>query len=544
MIAAGKLGHPASLAHAPPASAPGTGMGGVWRQGFWLSIAAFLQSGMCLAQSLILSRYFGPGPLLDALSACNGVVRYVNDLVGGLNRSFLQNYTLLARQGSRPEQLFWASQVALTAFLGVVTLVMWIFSRPLLEWIYPGLAGATRAAAEPLLPLLFLGLTFTVGFQISNAKAAARKQTFMVAISQVSVVALTLGSTLLCLPLLGLNGVMAVKVAAMAGASLWLLVWFRQRPQFSLTGLRELGTVLRDGAWLVLLGGMSGGILLLENWFAASMPEGRLTTLAWARQFSMVIGVLLQGGMRQVISVHFQELVRDNRLGELLASVRKIFEYSVVMGAFVALGTWFAGRAGLQILFGGSSWQPEQITRLWEVCSVYSLIILSACLGGLLVQVLVATKSYRLFLLVELLRLGSFTLCAWAWRAHDLTGLALAQVVQQFLGTGLVVFLVYAFLRCKPDRADLRLLLRLGAALAPTALGLWLGQIAAQQFSPGGITVKDAWCQLAVILGVALPGLAATLWLGSRWDISPLTQAARLVQRVLNRSRPPSTQPQ
>jgi peptidoglycan biosynthesis protein MviN/MurJ (putative lipid II flippase) len=352
-----------------------------------------------------------------------------------------------------------------------------------------------------------------------------------------AVVTVTLVATLLSLPVIGLAGVLTVKAAAIAGASVWLFVGFKQRPEFSRAVLRDLGLVAQDATWLVVLGGLSGGILLLENWFASAMPEGRLTTISWARQFAFMISMLLQGGMRQVLSAHFQELVRDEKRGQLLASVRKIIEYSVMMGALVAVGTFFAGREGLQILFGGSSWRPEAITRLWEVCSVYSLVILVACLGGLLVPVLVATKSFRLFLLVELVRLGSFTLCAWLWREHDLIGLAAAQVVQQFLGTGLVVILVCGYLQRKPCWSDLKVFFRLAAVIAPTAAGLWLGQTAAHWLMPAATGVMGAWRHLALIICIALPGFSTTLWLGSCWEVPPMKQATQAARRFLNRHR-------
>src|SRR5205814_904493 len=67
----------------------------IWRQGMWLSLSVFAQSVVSIAQSLIVSRFYGPGPVMDALGACNGVIRYLTDLLGGIHRGFLQNYVLL-----------------------------------------------------------------------------------------------------------------------------------------------------------------------------------------------------------------------------------------------------------------------------------------------------------------------------------------------------------------------------------------------------------------------------------------------------------------
>src|SRR6266481_81362 len=95
---------------------------GIWRQGMWLSLSVFAQSVVSIAQSLIVSRFYGPGPVMDALGACNGVIRYLPDLLGGIQRGFLQNYVLLQNVRSRADQLFWGCQVFFFALLAVGTL--------------------------------------------------------------------------------------------------------------------------------------------------------------------------------------------------------------------------------------------------------------------------------------------------------------------------------------------------------------------------------------------------------------------------------------
>jgi len=504
---------------------------GIWRQGMWLSLSVFAQSVVSIAQSLIVSRFYGPGPVMDALGACNGVIRYLTDLLGGIQRGFLQNYVLLQNVRSRADQLFWGCQVFFFTLLAFGTLGTWLFRGALLEVIYPHLPAASRSQAIMLLPLLFLGLTVTTGFQLCVSKAIAHKHGGPIAIFQVSIVAATIVATILFLPSIGLIGILLIKSAVIAISSLLLLFYLREKPVFAVSAFADLKLVARDGAWLVLVGAVGGGIVFLENRFASSLPQGRLTIISWARQFAFLIGMLLQGGLRQTLSVHFQELVRDQRKAELRKVVKSIIDYSLVVGSLVALGTVFVTQDVFAILFGNSSWKAHEISRLWQVCCIYSMLVLVACLGGLLVTILIATKSFLLCLLVETVRLGSFAVFGFCFFSWDIYGLATAQVLQQTIGTGLVLLLLCQFLERKPRWADLVRCLRVGMVLAPTAAGLWLGRILADWLVPMNFQVAGAWARLSVMALITLPCLGITIWLGTGMEIAPLHQIGSAVRK-------------
>src|SRR5262249_48658876 len=112
------------------AVAPRERSAGIWRQGIWLSLGSFAQSVLSVAQSLLVSRFYGPGRVMDALGACNGIIRYVTDVLGGIQRGFLQNYVLLDKERSRAEKLFWACQVSFFTLLALATIGTWLFREP------------------------------------------------------------------------------------------------------------------------------------------------------------------------------------------------------------------------------------------------------------------------------------------------------------------------------------------------------------------------------------------------------------------------------
>jgi O-antigen/teichoic acid export membrane protein len=246
--------------------------------------------------------------------------------------------------------------------------------------------------------------------------------------------------------------------------------------------------------------------------------------------------LLLQGGLRQTLSVHIQELVRDGRKEELRKVVRSIIEYSLIVGSLVAMGTVFVAQDIFAILFGNSSWHANEISRLWQVCCIYSMVVLAACLGGLLVTILIATKSFRLCLLVETVRLGSFAAFACLSFWFDIYGLAAAQVLQQILGSGLVLILICCFLERKPRWANWVRCTRITMVLAPAAAGLWLGRTVADWLAPTSFQLAGAWLRLGAVSLIALPGLGITLWLGEGMEIAPLYQIGSVVRKRLGLS--------
>jgi O-antigen/teichoic acid export membrane protein len=244
--------------------------------------------------------------------------------------------------------------------------------------------------------------------------------------------------------------------------------------------------------------------------------------------------MVLQGGMRQVISVYFQELVRDDRRAELRAAIRKIFQYSLLAGGSIVVGTFFFGRETLQILFGGSSWEPAEIQQLWQLCCISSFMILVACLGGLLVQAVIATKNFRFCMTIEITKLCAFAVAASLLVRFDIYGLAAAQIIQQTIGTGLVLVFLGLHLQRGLRGRDLILIGRILAVSAPTVLALWLGRFVADQFGPLDLTM--AVKRLLVILLCAAPGAALTVWFGACWAIPPLDKAMALWRTWIRRA--------
>jgi putative peptidoglycan lipid II flippase len=310
----------------------------------WISAAAILvfttliSKGLGVLREVLVASYFGASAQVDAFMVAVTLTALVAGIGSALSAALIPAYrrTLAGDGPARASRLAGAA-VGLTLALSIgLVFLMVVAARPLVGLVAPALPEGTARLAVELTwwltgVVLGINMIYILG-AIYNALEHFKIPAFMDLASNVCVllVLVSLSATMGIRALaLGLCAGSLLVATAMA-APIFLRGMVSFTPSFWSAGVRQL-TVLAAPVFLWELLSQAAGIV--ENFFGATLEEGSISTLGYAKRLSVLVVSLLAVNVARAVFPVLSKLVADGKLAEAKDIFVKLSRQHVV--AFV-----------------------------------------------------------------------------------------------------------------------------------------------------------------------------------------------------------------
>ena len=386
------------LAPAPPPAA--VGLGALIRPTILVTLLAIGTHATNFFIQMLMARFFGAGPELDAYFAAATLPQYaVTVILGTLPVIFIPVVAGYLSTGSDAEAarvirtvttlLFWLMSFATVAAL--------LFASPLLRVMTPGLAPETHTLAVQLAWILWPGIiaaaivTLCTGVHHAYGRFAWAALVPLLA-GIVNVAALAMFGAR--------YGVIVVAVAATATLLLQMIALapvFRHVASaplsFSHPAVRD---VLVRIVPLLVAGLFIRANVVAERFLASGLEAGSISHVAYASRALAFLTMLLSGG---IATVMFPRMARSVAAADwravdhdLTMTLRMMF---VLIAPAVAIGTVLA-RPGVATLFERGRFTPADTLAVSSLLEIFLLSLPGATIGMLAGRVLYALRASNL----------------------------------------------------------------------------------------------------------------------------------------------------
>ena len=483
---------------------------GLHQAAYWLAALTLASQALALLRDRTFAASFGAGQTLDLYYAAFRVP----DLVFALISSLVSAYVLIPRITGAPvesvQRLLSQSASFLLIVGGVICIVLSIFMRAFLSFLYPDLIIGGQAAEFVLLARLLLTQPILLGLSGVLASVTQVHRRFLLfALSPVLYnLGIILGAIVLY-PVWGLPGIGAgVILGAIAYVTVNVPVVVNARiiPRLVLPSWRTMLPVVRDSMPRSLALGMGSITALILTALASRLGTGAISVSTLAGNLEAVPLALIGSSYAVAAFPALSEALATDKRQEfsriLSASSRHIILWSIV-----SLGLIIVLRAHLVRVVLGAGAFDWDATRL-------TAALLAILAVGLVAQGLVLLFSRGLYAARQ----------SWRPLIYQLVGgvvtVGLAVILLALPSAGLPAALA-ALLRVGDVPGSAILLIALAASLGQIALAV-LSLIALSRIAPG-LATSLVRPLIHGVLATTLGGAAAYGVLVVEGDIAPLT---------------------
>jgi putative peptidoglycan lipid II flippase len=349
-----------------------------------------------------MAAYFGARSEMDAFLTANTLPQYLTAvLLSSLSFVFIPVFVDYLAQGHEEEAWRLASgiinQCALV--LGVIALAGIILAEPLLRLVTPGLAEesiqvALRVARITWPTIVATGLlTLLTGIYQAQGRFGWPAMVPM----------LGAGVNLLVVLLLARSwGVVGVAVAATVSAVLQvvlLLPGILARQRYRLVfNWRHPGSllILRLLLPLVLSSLMVRWTPIIDRYLASRLSEGAISHLGYASKLMTLVALLTSVGISTVVFPRMALNSADGNLQELRHTVSMSLRLMWMLVAPVMSLVIALALPVLTTMFQRGAFNPNDVQEVAKLLQVYSLALISMCLGSITGRTFSALKDTRI----------------------------------------------------------------------------------------------------------------------------------------------------
>ena len=347
----------------------------------------------------ILGQAFGPGSELDAYKAAFLVPEFLFGVIvaSGLAAPFIPIFTGLKRDaGDRAANAF--GQTALTlavACMATVSIVLFVIAPLTVELVAPGFDPTTRALYTDLFRIMCVTqVLFAGSMALGEVLVAERRFFFYGAAPLLYNLGIVIGTLLF----VDAIGIFAPAVGAVLGATMHLGIrlvgithtTFRPRPRLQVRtpAIREFFRLLLPK---VGSGPLDTVTFIFFSNVASRLAEGSVSYVDQARNLQSLpvslIGVTFALATFPLLATRY---AAHDRAGFTTMVVRNSLVIAILTAA-AAVALIVLGPFGIDLLFAGGEFGPDDVARLAQVLAVFALSVPFESLGHLLSRAIYAT---------------------------------------------------------------------------------------------------------------------------------------------------------
>lgn len=301
-----------------------------------------------LARLLVIARYFGAGPLLDAYYLGQVVPAFLIGLSTALLQTiFIPAYVeALARDDGTEATTIRNGSLTWTALLlGLAAAVIWVGEPLVLDVLWPGIDPAIQSGLRIAFGVLVWttplnGLIDAIGLTLNaegrfTAAASAPLANVIVSVT-----------VLILWPEKGLDALMISLFAGLAAQAVVLILaatgaGIRLLPRLNI-GSAFAASAVAIGLPIFIFSVLTNAIPAFIQIVAARAGPGAVSALGYANRLQQSVLQAIVMSVSIVLLPHFARLVAERRDEELRATLRRVFAAATVFSfatvAFIAVG--------------------------------------------------------------------------------------------------------------------------------------------------------------------------------------------------------------
>jgi putative peptidoglycan lipid II flippase len=298
----------------------------------WVSLCSFGQLVIQFVFQLLLAKYFGASEDMDAFVAAMALPTVLSSIfLGSLGYAFVPLFTEQLDRGDGEQAWAMAGSIGLllVAVAGSLSLLTFLFARPLTTLLYPGFSGERFERTVDLLRIL--GWLVLANGLITYLQTIYHCHRRFVIPGMAAVVGT--GATLVTVIALRQQGIVAVGWAVLVGSLIAILL---QLP-LPVAHLRYGGFRTATGRCVRLMMPLILGAAyyrldpLVDRYLASALPSGSISHLGYAWRLVAALLLVGTGSLSVVAFPNFARHWAAGRKGEFCAEVAFAMRFLVVM---------------------------------------------------------------------------------------------------------------------------------------------------------------------------------------------------------------------
>ena len=381
---------PAASVADPPASPSPSGIG-VMRNSLIFGSVSFATYLLSLGKTILVSRYFGTSPDMDAFTVAILVPNLLGALITGSAAAGLVPALAKAGRDGRQQRsdAFRTSFTLVAAISALGTIVLALFARPMMHVVASAFDAQRLSTAVRLArwaaPLFLLNAVYA----FASAELLARKKYALVAAAPAF-------STLVSFALIAAfhrQGVAVLVWSLITGtavqAAILLIPAWKSSAGGRVTRWRDPYVAKILAAQAPLLAASSIGVAnaFVDQMMAAFLPAGNVSALSYATSLNGMAMQMVVMAMGWVMLPEISEIVAARDWARLRKKIRVCVIAVVMLAAPACLAVVGFGEQAIRVVFQHGQFRADSTTLVFLGWAGYSLGLVPAAIGMIAVRV-------------------------------------------------------------------------------------------------------------------------------------------------------------
>lgn len=351
-------------------------------------------------RDIVFGAHFGTGSEADIYFQIFGIASLVFTAVGSALSTLIIKNVNKTKYSSPPRQKAYAAYFIRHISLMIIgiTILMYIFARPLVNLLLPGIDEAGTALAVKLMYIMLPSFLFiAVAYMMSGL--LQNKRVFFIP----SIMSLPYNVIAIAALLFGVDDIVAISRITTLG---WFLHIVILAPSFYKKGYRffeKKGSLETEGeakntleAIYIFISGMMFQLCFIIDKMCVSYEEGMVSSITYASNLFITVSGVFVVAMSSVV---FPAISRNFEHGEM-DYVRELIRYiiKIMMSIFVfyLIGALFFGENIISLLYERGNFTHEATASVATAFSIYSFGIFGYLAQNLLNKVLYIAGRYKM----------------------------------------------------------------------------------------------------------------------------------------------------
>lgn len=471
------------VAVAPRSAPAGTTRTSLARSAIIVGLAFVLSRILGLVREMVLANQFGTTSTMDAYVSAFRIpdLLFLVVIAGSFGAAFIPVFGEYIAKGD--EERAWRLASAVLTWAGIVvlalSLIIFVFARPLMGIVAPGFDAETTTLAVDLMRILLLSPIFLgTGIAFKGILEAQHQFTWPAFAPLIYNVAIIIGA----IGFAPTYGIQAVAWAVILGALGHMLIQlpsvlrsglvFRPTLNRQVDGLAEVGRLL--GPRIIGLAAFQVNFIAI-NAFASTLTSERVSALNYSWQLLMLPHGVLALSISTVIFPTLAELYSTGDDAGFRSTLDRTLRPLLFLSIPASAGLFLVREPIARLIYESGTFDERSTELVAAPLAWFAAGLVGYALTEILTRVFYATRDTRTPVITGVLTvITNLLLCALLIGSLGHSGLALALSVT----TGAEAVILWLFLRQRAGgvvgRDFLPWLVRVAVATAGMGLLIWL----------------------------------------------------------------------
>ena len=471
------------VAVAPRSAPAGTTRTSLARSAIIVGLAFVLSRILGLVREMVLANQFGTTSTMDAYVSAFRIpdLLFLVVIAGSFGAAFIPVFGEYIAKGD--EERAWRLASAVLTWAGIVvlalSLIIFVFARPLMGIVAPGFDEETTTLAVDLMRILLLSPIFLgTGIAFKGILEAQHQFTWPAFVPLIYNVAIIIGA----IGFAPTYGIQAVAWAVILGALGHMLIQlpsvlrsglvFRPTLNRQVDGLAEVGRLL--GPRIIGLAAFQVNFIAI-NAFASTLTSERVSALNYSWQLLMLPHGVLALSISTVIFPTLAELYSTGDDAGFRSTLDRTLRPLLFLSIPASAGLFLVREPIARLIYESGTFDERSTELVAAPLAWFAAGLVGYALTEILTRVFYATRDTRTPVITGVLTvIANLLLCALLIGSLGHSGLALALSVT----TGAEAVILWLFLRQRAGgvvgRDFLQWLVRVAVATTGMGLLIWL----------------------------------------------------------------------